>query len=146
MQHDALRQPPAGDLGLQRLAVVALAGDVEHRLRDRLERVDVEHAQIDWNRIAEDMAPMAEKRVHARLLLDAIADERNLAVTEEEFERTLAVLARAQGVSTPVLRRKLDEDGRLTSLRAQLRREKTIRTLLGEPDEETPAAPGLTAG
>ena len=89
---------------------------------------------------------MAEKRVHARLLLDAVADERKIGVTEEEFERTLSMLARAQGVSTPVLRRKLDEDGRLTSLRAQLRREKTIRTLLGEPDEETLAAPELTAG
>jgi hypothetical protein len=43
-----------------------------------------------------------------------------------------------------VLRRKLDEDGRLTSLRSQLRREKTIRTLLGEPDEDAPAASGLT--
>jgi hypothetical protein len=43
-----------------------------------------------------------------------------------------------------VLRRKLDEDGRLTSLRSQLRREKTIRTLLGEPDEETPATAELT--
>jgi FKBP-type peptidyl-prolyl cis-trans isomerase (trigger factor) len=86
-------------------------------------------------------APMAEKRVHARLLLDAVADHRELAVTEEEFERTLAVLARAQGVSTPVLRRKLDEDGRLTSLRSQLRREKTIRHLLGEE----PAASGDAA-
>ena len=63
-----------------------------------------------------------------------------IAVTEEEFERTLAVIARAQGVSTPVLRRKLDEDGRLATLRSQLRREKTIRHLLGEPaDEAAPA-------
>jgi FKBP-type peptidyl-prolyl cis-trans isomerase (trigger factor) len=108
--------------------------------------VNVEKAPIDWSEVAGEMAPAAEKRVHARLLLDAVADERKIGVTEEEFERTLAMLARTQGVSTPVLRRKLDEDGRLTSLRAQLRREKTIRTLLGEPDEETPAAPGLTAG
>jgi trigger factor len=106
--------------------------------------VDVENAGIDWNRIAEDMMPLAEKRVHARLLLDAVSDERKIAVTEEEFERTLAMLARAQGVSTPALRRKLDEDGRLSSLRSQLRREKTIRTLLGEPDEEPLAVPGAT--
>lgn len=97
--------------------------------------VDVERAGFDWNRVAEEMAPLAEKRVHARLLLDAVAEAEGLGVTEEEFERTLAVLARAQGVSTPVLRRKLDEDGRLASLRTQLRREKTIRTLLGEPEE-----------
>ena len=36
--------------------------------------VDVEKAHIDWGRVGEEMAPMAEKRVHARLLLDAIAD------------------------------------------------------------------------
>jgi len=102
--------------------------------------VDVEHAGIDWNRMAGDLTPMAEKRVHARLLLDAISDDRKIVVTEEEFERTLAVLARAQGVSTPVLRRKLDEDGHLATLRSQLRREKTIRNLLGEPELGAAAA------
>ena len=37
-----------------------------------------------------------------------------------------------------MLRRKLDEDGRLSTLRAQLRREKTIRHLLGEPTPRPP--------
>jgi trigger factor len=93
------------------------------------------------------MSPLAEKRVHARLLLDAVAEEQGIAVTEEEFERTLAMLARSQGVSTPGLRRKLDEDGRLAPLRTQLRREKTIRTLLGEATETPDAAtPELITG
>jgi trigger factor len=144
---DQLRERHPLDLpqGVIRKEVEGMVQDYAENLARR--GVDVEHAAIDWNRIAEDMTPMAEKRVHARLLLDAISDDRNLAVTEEEFERTLAVLARAQGVSTPVLRRKLDEDGRLTSLRSQLRREKAIRTLLGEPSDgvsgasaESPAA------
>ena len=54
--------------------------------------VDVEHARIDWNRMANDMLPLAERRVHARLLLDAIADAESVQVSEEEFERALAVL------------------------------------------------------
>jgi trigger factor len=141
---DQLRDRHPIDLpqGVVRREVEGMVQDYAENLSRR--GVDVEKAHIDWARVGEEMAPMAEKRVHARLLLDAVADHRELAVTEEEFERTLAVLARAQGVSTPVLRRKLDEDGRLTSLRSQLRREKTIRTLLGEPDEDTPAASGLT--
>ena len=106
--------------------------------------VDVEKAGIDWSRVRDEMIPLAEKRVHERLLIDAIADDRQLMVTEEEFERTLAMLARDSGVSTPVLRRKLDEDGRLGNLRGQLRRDKTIRTLLGEPEEDTSVAAGLT--
>jgi len=141
---DQLRERHPVDLpqGVVRREIEGMVQDYAENLARR--GVNVEQAQIDWSRVGEEMAPMAEKRVHARLLLDAVADERKIGVTEEEFERTLAMLARTQGVSTPVLRRKLDEDGRLTSLRAQLRREKTIRTLLGEPDEETPAAPGLT--
>lgn len=141
---DQLRERHPIDLpqGVVRREVEGMVQDYAENLARR--GVNVEQAQIDWSRVGEEMAPMAEKRVHARLLLDAVADERKIGVTEEEFERTLAMLARTQGVSTPVLRRKLDEDGRLTSLRSQLRREKTIRTLLGEPDEETPAAPGLT--
>src|SRR6185295_17677189 len=90
---------------------------------------------IDWNRVADERLPEAEKVVHARLLLDAVADDRGLVLEEEEFERALAILARAQGTSTPKLRRKLDEDGRLATLRSQLRRDKTLRTLLGEKDE-----------
>ena len=136
------RHPIELPQGVVRREVEGMVQDYAENLSRR--GVDIEKAHIDWGRVGEEMAPMAEKRVHARLLLDAVADHRKLAVTEEEFERTLAVLARAQGVSTPVLRRKLDEDGRLTSLRSQLRREKTIRTLLGEPDEDAPAASGLT--
>ncbi|HEX4961080.1 MAG TPA: trigger factor [Thermoanaerobaculia bacterium] len=138
---DQLRERHPLDLpqGVIRKEMEGMVQDYAENLARR--GVDVEHAAIDWNRVGEDMQPMAEKRVHSRLLLDAIADAREIVVTEEEFERTLAVLARAQGVSTPVLRRKLDEDGRLASLRAQLRREKVTRALLGEPEAATsPAA------
>jgi trigger factor len=137
---DQLRERHPVDLpqGVVRREMEGMVQEYAENLARR--GVDVDKANLDWNRIAEEMSPMAEKRVHARLLLDAVSDQREIAVTEEEFERTLAMLARAQGVSTPVLRRKLDEDGRLTSLRSQLRREKTIRNLLGEPDEEAPVA------
>jgi trigger factor len=102
--------------------------------------VDLDRAGIDWNRFAGDMAPRAEQRVHERLLLDAVAEAEGVDLTDEEFERALAAFARVQGTSTPALRRSLDENGRLTTLRAQLRRDKTIRHLLGELGEETSAA------
>ncbi len=119
--------------------------ETESLLRDYAENmvrsgVDVEKAEVDWHRLGHDMQPLAEKRVHARLVLDAVADAEKLAVTEAEFEAALATLARAQGASTPALRKALDADGRLQALRQQLRREKTIRHLLGEellpPDEK----------
>jgi trigger factor len=130
------RHPLELPQGVVRREVETMVKDYAQSLAQR--GVDVEHLQMDWNRVANDMMPMAERRVHSRLLMDAIADAESIQVGEEEFERALAMLARAQNTSTPQLRRALDEDGRLATLRSQLRREKTIRHLLGEE----PAAAG----
>ena len=120
--------------------------EVEHLVQDYaqslVERgVKLDQAGIDWDRVAEEMRPLAQKRVHARLLLDAVSESEGIALSEEEFEAALAALAGAQGTSTSALRRSLDEKGRLAGLRAQLRRDKTIRRLLGEE-----AQPAETAG
>ncbi|HVF58609.1 MAG TPA: trigger factor [Thermoanaerobaculia bacterium] len=94
--------------------------------------VDLERSRIDWQEVTAGLRPLAERRVHARLLLDAAAESEGVAVEETEFEGFLAALARAQGTSTPSLRKALDEQGRLETLRGQLRRDKTMRHLLGE--------------
>ncbi len=99
--------------------------------------VDLEHAEIDWRAMADQARPSAEKRVHARLLLDAVARQEDLTVEEAELERTLSELARVQRTTSVAVRRALDQDGRLGRLRAQLLRSKTLRHLLGEE----PAAP-----
>lgn len=132
------RHPLELPQGVVRREVEGLVKDYAQSLAQR--GVDVEHLQMDWNRIANDMLPLAERRVHSRLLLDAISDAESVQVGEEEFERALAVLARAQNTSTPQLRRALDEDGRLATFRSQLRREKTIRHLLGEEEDAAQAS------
>jgi trigger factor len=133
------RHPVELPQGVVRREVEQMVNDYARMLAQR--GVDVENLQMDWNRVAGDMAPLAESRVHERLLLDAIADSETIQVGEEEFERALAMLARSQNTSTPQLRRALDEDGRLATFRNQLRREKTIRHLLGEEPALAGAAP-----
>jgi trigger factor len=123
-----------------------LQREVEHLASDYAESlarrgVRPEQAGLDWQRIREEMRPLAERRVHARLLLDAVADAEPVVVTDEEFERALAILARAQKTTTPALRKALDENGRLAPLREQMRRDKTMRHLLGE----SPAADAAPA-
>ena len=111
--------------------------EIEHLLRDYAEGltrrgVDVEHAEIDWSKLGEEVRPQAERRVQSRFLLDKIAEEREITVGEEEFERALATLARAQGRSTVAVRQALDQAGQLGRLRAQMRRDKVLSFLLGE--------------
>jgi trigger factor len=120
------------------------AGVVDHEielmLRDYAENlaaqgVDLESGSIEWPRLAEQIRPQAERRVHVRLLLDAVANELSIEVGETDFEKALAGLARAQGKSTASVRRALDQAGKLKEFRLQLRRDKTLRRLLNEEDE-----------
>ena len=103
--------------------------------------VDLENAQMDWQALAEQVRPQAERRVHARLLLDAVAGKIGAEVDEDDFERTLAAIARAQQSNTTNVRRELDRSGRLAGLREQMRREKALKSLLGE---DAPATNGDT--
>jgi len=128
-------------------------GVVHHETEDLLREyaeglarrgLDLEKAEIDWQSMGEQARPHAERRVRARLLLDAIATQERIEVAEPEFEQALAILARVQGVATHALRQRLDEGGELAGLRARMRREKTVRFLLGE--DALPAAPEPGAG
>jgi trigger factor len=132
------RHPLELPQGVVRKEIETLVQDYAESLSRR--GVDLDQAKMDWNHVATDMLPLAERRVHARLLLDAIGDAESIQLTEEEFERALAVVARSQNTSTPALRRALDEDGRLANFRSQLRRDKTIRHLLGEEAADPDAA------
>lgn len=119
--------------------------EIEGMLREYAESlasqgVDLEKAGIEWPALAEQVRPQAEKRVHARLLLDAAADQLEVEVEEADFEKALAAIARAQGQTTSAVRQALDRSGRLGGLRASLRRDKTLRRLLGEVE------PGADAG
>ncbi len=104
--------------------------------------VDLEHAEIDWKSIAEQAKPHAERRIKARLILDAIGEREAISVAEQEFEEALALLARAQGMPSGALRQQLDSSGELAGLRSRMRREKVIRYLLGESPAPEPAAEG----
>jgi len=120
--------------------------EVDELLRDYAENlarrgIDLEAAGLDWQRLGEQARPQAERRVKARLLLDAIAEHETVEVGEEEFEQALAILARAQAIPTPALRQRLDEAGQLAGLRAQMRREKTVRRLLGESGKSPAVEP-----
>lgn len=124
------RHPLELPQGVVRKEIESLVQDYAESLARQ--GVNLDQTQIDWNAVATDMMPLAERRVHARLLLDAVSEAESIQVSEEEFERALASVARSQNTSTPALRRALDEDGRLANFRSQLRRDKTIRHLLGE--------------
>lgn len=94
--------------------------------------VDLEKTEIDWKAIAGQARPDAERRVHNDLVLDAVAEAQGVEVPSSELETFLMMIAQGQRKSPDVVARELAEAGKLEELRAQLRRERTVRHLLGE--------------
>ena len=121
----------------------AIEQETEMMVREYAEQlarrgVDVERAGLDWQRIGAEMGPQAQRRVHTRLLLDAVAEEREIEVSPSELEGQLALLARSQGADPTALRRQLDADGRLDELRRRFLRGKAVDYLLGNrPSDES---------
>lgn len=97
--------------------------------------IDVENTQIDWDGLAKEIRPQAERRVHVRLLLDAVSKKEGIEVEQSEVEERVAMVARAQGKNLAKTRLALSRDGRIEALRSQLLHEKTMLRLLGPEDE-----------
>ncbi len=101
-----------------------------------MQGVDVEEAEVDWQKMGDDLRPQAEARVRVRLVLDRVVERFELAVPEEELEATLAAIARSRKKTSGQLRQELDRNGRLVELREQLLHERAIKKLLGDEPRE----------
>lgn len=109
----------------------------ERMLQDYAERihaqgVDIEQAGVDWKALAGQLTPEAERRVHDRLVLDAVVAAEDLSLAPGEVDRFLSVVAAQQNQPVYQLRQQLAESGRLEGLKNQMLREKVVRRLLGD--------------
>ena len=112
-----------------------VARQVQHhieRTRERLRRqgVDPDGVPWDYEKLATDLRPGAERAVRRALLLEAIAEAEGVAPTEADVEAEIAKLAAASHRPAPALRRMMERSGELEALRAGLREQQTIDLLI----------------
>jgi trigger factor len=105
--------------------------ELRHRVEDMvrslvLQGVDVEKMDVDWKEIGARQEEPARKTVHARLVLDAIAQAEGLTVDDGEVDARLGREAERMGEGKAGLRRRLQEGGGLEALKIQMVREKTL--------------------
>lgn len=72
----------------------------------------------------------AEKKVRADLVLEAIAKAENVEVTEEDLEKELQETADSVKRDVAEVRKILEENGQIETLKAQIRNKKTIDLLV----------------
>ena len=117
--------------------------EVQSMLRDYAERlsrggVDLETAAINWNEMSNEMKPQATNRVHAQIVLDAVAAADSIEVPDALLGNMITQIARSQGKSLGEMQDELVRNGGLEMIKADLRRQRTVRHLLGEPLDEEP--------
>jgi trigger factor len=112
---------------------------VQEQIDTRLDRglralaaqgMDPEHMRkLDFARLRTAQRDGAVAEVKTSILLDRIAHEENITISDEDLERELQILALQTRESVETLRSRLTADGGLARIREQLKREKTATQL-----------------
>jgi trigger factor len=122
---------------------------VEHQMDVRLERVvrslaqqgvDPRAVNVDWVSLRKRQEDRAKEDVKAELVIDRIASEEKIDVTDEELDHELEHMASHSGESAEAIRARLTKQGALDRMKAKLRSDKTIDWLAQSAKVKTVAA------
>lgn len=92
--------------------------------------IDIDKAELDWNKIADDFKPEAVKRVKRGLILEAIARRENVVVSDVEVDAEIRRAANESGRDFADVKHRLVHDGGYEALRASLAQEKALDLVL----------------
>ena len=122
---------------------------VEHQMDVRLERVvrslaqqgvDPRAVNVDWVSLRRRQEERARDDVKAELVVDRIATEEKIDVTEEELQSELEHMSSHSGESAEAIRARLTKQGALDRIKAKLRSDKTVDWLAQNARVKTVAA------
>jgi trigger factor len=88
--------------------------------------IDVSKTSIDWKKIFDEERPFAEKAVRRRLVLEAIARQEQLAVTDQEVDAEFEKLSGSGGKSAAAIKAQFEKDQRLQTFRLYLLQNKAL--------------------
>jgi trigger factor len=112
---------------------------VEHQTSNRLEAVvrdmigrgiDPRNMELNWEGAREELRGQAEDDVRGSMLLERIAEEENLSVSDEEIEGEIEAIATASRQSKEQVRAALTKEGGDRSIASRLRNRKALDLLV----------------
>jgi len=108
-----------------------LDGHLEGMARQMIERgVDPMKSEVNWPEERERARPVAIDAVRAMLILDAIAQREGIEATEDDINEWLKDEARRHRTNVASVKEKFAQSARLTSVRRQIVREKSLDKVL----------------
>ena len=115
----ARKAEPLGDLEARIEAAVRRALAAQGMRPEDIKR-------MDFNRLRAGQRDQALQEVKASLLLDKIAEEEKIDVSDEEIDREVEALAKQSKQTSEAIRARLTRDGALDRIRNRIRNEKTL--------------------
>ncbi len=116
------------------------------RLRQLFGMTADDKTELDGE-LREKLRASATDDVRGQLLLDAVATQEGIEAGDEDLDDRVARAARSQGQAPGRMRSEMERDGRLESLRFQIRQDKTLDLLVQHaeviervPEPEPPPA------
>ena len=123
---------------------------VQHQMDARLERVvrslaaqgvDPRAVNVDWVSLRKAQEERATGDVKAELVIDRIATQENIDVTDEEVQLEIQHMAGHSGESAEAIHARLTKQGALDRMKAKLRSDKTLDWLAQKSTITTVAPP-----
>jgi trigger factor len=100
---------------------------LESAVRDMIGRgIDPRGQEINWDGVREQLKAQAEFDVRGSMLLEMIAEQENLEVTDEEIEAEINMIAEASRQTPEQVRAALTKQGGATSIADRLRNRKAL--------------------
>ncbi|HEY6289935.1 MAG TPA: trigger factor [Terriglobia bacterium] len=88
--------------------------------------VDPRAPGIDWSRVRGDMKPEAEQEVRGNLILDKVASDEKIDISEAEIDDALREIAAAAEETPAALKTRLTREHGLDRLKSGIRRQKAL--------------------
>jgi trigger factor len=85
--------------------------------------------RMDFGRLRAGQREAAQREVKASLILEQIADQEKIEVSDDEFDRELQALANQSKQTIEQVHARLTQDGGLDRIRHRIRNEKTLDSL-----------------
>jgi trigger factor len=107
-----------------------------NRMRHQLSQQDIKDEELK-SKLGEaegDIEKEAKKILKNFFILEKIAEDNTIVVTEEEIDKRIAMLAMQQRVTPADMKQHLSRMGGLESLRSDIREEKTIQFVIEKVD------------
>jgi trigger factor len=100
------------------------------KLRLAAQGVDLKNLGVSEEKLQEDYKSMAQKQVKAFLILEKIAGQEGIAVTDDEADDRLREMSERMHQKFDVVRRYYEKNGLLPEVKAGIIRDKTLNFLL----------------